>query len=77
MQRLVKCLSQVLGNAIDAAIMVVHDSWFAILVSAHLCIGTDYILRKRLKELVARNFRTTVNNRLNEKFFISRECLLC
>ncbi len=72
-QRLVKCLSQILGYAVDTTVMVVHDSRFAILVSTNLCIGTDYILRKSLKELVARNFRTSVNNRLDEKFLISRQ----
>ncbi|WP_304488536.1 hypothetical protein [Duncaniella muris] len=56
--------------------MVVHDSRFAILVSANLCIGADHILRKRLKEFVARDFRTSVNNRLNEKLLVSRQCFL-
>ncbi len=67
---------QVTGNTIYAVLVGIDDSRFAILVSTHLCISADYILRKRLKELVARNFRATVNNRLDEKFFISRECLL-
>ena len=53
--------------------MVIHDSRFAILVCTNLGISADHILRKRLKEFVARHFRATVNNRLNEKLFISRQ----
>ena len=76
MQRLVECLAQVSGNAVDTSVMVVHDSRFAILVSTHLGIGAYNILRKRLKEFVTRHFCTPVNDRLNEKFFISRQRFL-
>ena len=75
-QRFVKCLAQILGNAVDTTVMMVHDSGFAILVSTHLCVSADYILRKSLKEFVARHFRTTVNNRLDKELFISRQRLL-
>ncbi len=75
-QRLVECLTQVLCNAIDTSVMVVHDSRFAILVIANLGVGAYNILRKRLKELVAWHFCTPVNYRLNEKLFISRQRLL-
>ena len=53
--------------------MVVHDSRFAILVSANLGVGADNILRKRLKEFVARHLRTSVNNRLDKELFICRQ----
>ena len=64
---------QVTGNTIYAVLVGIDNSRFAILVSTHFGISADYILRKRLKEFVARNFRTTVNNRLDEKFLIGRQ----
>ena len=73
MQRLIECFAQILGNAIYTAIVVVHDSRFAILVCTHFGIGAYNILWKSLKELVARHFRTSVNNRLDKELFISRQ----
>ena len=65
-------------NPVDSAVVFVgvDDSRFTVLVSTYFGIGAYHILRKRLKELVARHFCLAVNNRLNEKFFISRQCLL-
>ena len=75
-QCLIECLAQIHSYAIDTAVVVVNDSRFAILVCTHLGVGAYNILRKCLKELVARHFRTSVNDRLNEKFFIRRQRLL-
>ena len=72
-QRLIESLAQIIGYTIDTAVVVVHDSGFAVLVSTHFCISADNILRESLKELVARDFRATINYRLNEKFFVSRQ----
>ena len=76
MQRFIKSLAQVLGYTINSAFMFVDDCWFTELICADFSISAYHILGKRLKELVARHFRTTVNDRLDEKLLISRQRLL-
>ena len=56
--------------------MCIDNRRFTILVGAYFGVGADDILRKRLKELVARNFRAAVNDRLDEKLLVSRQRFL-
>ena len=51
--------------------MLIENSRFAVWVGANLRGSGDDILRKRHQIFVARHLRTTVNNRLNEKFLVS------
>ena len=75
-QRLIESRSHIGCDTINAAIMLVDDSWFAVLVSANLCLSADDILRKCLKIFIVGNLGISVNNRLDEKFLVSRQCFL-
>ena len=72
MQRFIKCLAQIFGNTVNTTCMCIDDSRFPILVCTYFGIRAYHILRKSLKELVAGYLRTTVNYRLDEKFFVCR-----
>ena len=75
-QRVIERSPQVAGYAVNTTIMFIDDSRFAVWVSANLCISAYHILWERHQELVAGNFRATVNNRLDEKSFVSRQRFL-
>ena len=56
--------------------MLIDDSGFSEWVCSHFGVGAYHILRKSLKELVARHLRTTVNDRLDEELLVCRQCFL-
>ena len=56
--------------------MLIDDSRFAVWVGANLRGSGDDILWKRHQIFIARHLRTNVNNRLDEKFLVSRQHFL-
>ena len=71
-QRIIERSPQVAGYADNTPFVLVDDSRFAVRVGSNFCIGAYHILRERHQVLVTGNFRTSVNNRLDKKFLISR-----
>ena len=56
--------------------MLIDDRRFAVRVGANLCISAYHILWERHQIFIARHLRATVNNRLDEKFLVSRQHFL-
>ncbi len=71
-QRVIERSPQITGYTVNTTFMLIDDSRFAVWISTNLRIGADNILRECQQIFVARHLRTTVNNRLNEKFLVSR-----
>ena len=72
-QRLVKSQTNIPCDAIDTAAVLVDKRGLAVWVCAYTRIGANHILRKCGEILVGGSFAVTVNNRLHEKFLVSRQ----
>ncbi len=75
-QRVIERITQITGYAVNTSLVLIDDSRFAEWVRANLRIRAYHILRKRHQIFVARHLGAMVNNRLDEKFLVSRQRFL-